>query len=348
MPDTLKQQDSLVRIEAVEQSINDTIDTTIADTGAVKNRPQPDTADKANTTPVPQQKAITKTNAVEQVQKSQSDTFEKPKDTLQTLYDVDADQSFINNIPVRKIRPVQNLFNKSYLGQHQEITIREIPRNQKTRNIHTNWFSILLYIAVILCYIWLQFFNKKYIYDFIRSTFNFQLGQKIFRDRNILIKRILFILNLIFYLIFAQFIIQALNHFYVPVHTSQVLSFIIVLAGLFGLIQIKRLVLHLTGKLFLTDTILQEYAFNSHLVNKTYGLVLLPITILITYLELNIDHILIIAGITLLLLATLLKYMKGLKIILRHNVKSYHIILYLCTLEILPILIGIRFFVYIS
>ncbi|NBC82586.1 MAG: DUF4271 domain-containing protein [Bacteroidetes bacterium] len=272
----------------------------------------------------------------------------KAKDSIPSEYRYEPAYHTIYNIPVRKIRPGKDsTFNGQTMQQSAKV-IEPVYRSKNMEGISVQWFNLTLYAIVILSYIWLQFFNKKYVIEFLKSTFNFQLGSKLYRDRNLLIKRILFVLNLIYYISISLFALQTIEYYQIQLHSSRILSFILIAGIITGIVQLKRLILIMTGKLFLVDTILHEYIFNTHLVNKITGLALIPVTVFITYLELGITHLLVFFGLSIIILSTILKFIKGLKIILRYNLYLYNIILYLCTLEILPIFIGIRIFVNIS
>ena len=76
---------------------------------------------------------------------------------------------------------------------------------------------------------------------------------------------------------------------------------------------------------------------------KNLGIYLIPIVIGIAYIHEKLKIYVVYAGIVLFVLAYFLKFYKGIQIIIKKDVLIFYLILYLCTLEILPVLIIYKF-----
>jgi hypothetical protein len=89
---------------------------------------------------------------------------------------------------------------------------------------------------------------------------------------------------------------------------------------------------------------INEYLHNVYVYNKILGIFLLPITFAAFYTSDNMAEILLIAAILFYIFSLIFKIIRGFQIIIKNDVFIFYSILYLCTLEILPIIIGIKIF----
>jgi len=109
------------------------------------------------------------------------------------------------------------------------------------------------------------------------------------------------------------------------------------------LYPLKSLVLQLVGWIFSDSERISEYIFNVFLINKILGLSLIPIVVLATYLSSG-QEVLLHVGISLVVLFYVYRLFRGYFIGRDNaNLSQFYIFLYLCTLEILPLIIVTRF-----
>jgi hypothetical protein len=73
------------------------------------------------------------------------------------------------------------------------------------------------------------------------------------------------------------------------------------------------------------------------------GIVLFPIVIMAKYLPYKLVPFILTLGIIVVAIAFLLKSFRAYQIIIRRDILLFYLILYLCTLEILPLLLGYKF-----
>jgi hypothetical protein len=102
-------------------------------------------------------------------------------------------------------------------------------------------------------------------------------------------------------------------------------------------------ILRLTGSLFLVRPLFAEYIHNTFVVNKALGILLFPIIIMIQYMPYKVVPVIMVLGIIVFVIAFLLKTFRAYQIIIRRDILLFYLILYLCTLEILPLLLGYKF-----
>jgi hypothetical protein len=92
----------------------------------------------------------------------------------------------------------------------------------------------------------------------------------------------------------------------------------------------------LMRRLFNDPGVIREYLFEVFLVNKAAGVVLLPLAVGAVFL--NVSRLQTLFAVTAILVACILAFrlIQGLRISFNYPLPRIYIILYLCTLEILP------------
>lgn len=113
----------------------------------------------------------------------------------------------------------------------------------------------------------------------------------------------------------------------------------LVIAGVAGLIILKHLALIVIGNLYPIGKETGQYSFSIVIFGIIAGLVLTPFNLLLAYGPESIRPILVLSGLIMLLLIYLYRSIRGVLIggrfIAQHQ---FHFLLYICTIEIAPIL----------
>ena len=120
--------------------------------------------------------------------------------------------------------------------------------------------------------------------------------------------------------------------------------YIVLVAIVAGTYLLKLILGSLLRKILNDPGLIKEYLFEVFLVNKAIGVVFLPFAIAISFINVgNLNLLFIIVGI-LFVLFMLFRLFQGLAMSLSYPVSRVYIILYLCTLEILPFMVVWRIF----
>jgi hypothetical protein len=85
--------------------------------------------------------------------------------------------------------------------------------------------------------------------------------------------------------------------------------------------------------------LLREYLYVVFLVNKAAGIILLPLALGLIYLNVGALQKIFFACIVVLLILGLYRVVQGALLSVGYRVQKVYIILYLCTLEIMPLLV---------
>ena len=208
--------------------------------------------------------------------------------------------------------------------------------------IHPDWFTLILLIAIVLL-AWTKNFFGRYFLQSVSALFDFNLSARLFRDKNILLQRVSAVLLLNFIFVGALFIYKSLEFFQVRFFKSSISSFTAITLILAILLIFRSLAVNTLNFLFTKNGALNEYHYQVLNFFKSVGILLLPVVVGISYIHGGTWSWLIWIGIFSITMLYLFRLYKGQRIIKRIEVSRFYLILYLCTLEILPVLIAAKF-----
>lgn len=206
---------------------------------------------------------------------------------------------------------------------------------------------MLFYVCGTLA-IWgyLRLLYKKYLSGTIRSALSFALNNRLLRQRNDLAARVSFFLKTIFYANLGLFIYQSIKIKSPDLLTVDGLWGALLIAGCCAVLYLgKTILLYTLGFITGATNLVAEYLHTVSTYNKVTGLLLFPVIFSIPYMTKSsfIGHTeLMYAGISLLGFTYFVRIVRGAIITLQQNISPFYIILYLCMIEILPIMIVIK------
>jgi hypothetical protein len=203
-----------------------------------------------------------------------------------------------------------------------------------------DWFIIILF-ATIGIFTWLKLKNNKIIQQLFAAFFNNSVTNQIVRDENISVQRTSVTMSLIFYLTGALFLYEVSIFFNweYRIIGKGIVRFIIFVLFLSSAYSFKMVFLKMLSTIFQIDRTVSSYIFNIFLINNIVGVLLIPFVLLIAFFPLNTVFFIWIA-LGLLLASFIYRLFRG--IIIWMNISRfslYYLILYLCALEIAPLLI---------
>jgi hypothetical protein len=146
------------------------------------------------------------------------------------------------------------------------------------------------------------------------------------------------LLNITYFNALAAIIYRAL-------HTDMsylalIIAGILIFSALFKLLIIRIIAFLLNSKLAL-----QEHLLNHLIFFQIAGIILTPILIFTNYLPDGYVNLSLIILFSIVGLFLIIREIQSLTRALQYKISFFYIILYLCTLELLPVFIGIRVFI---
>ena len=200
------------------------------------------------------------------------------------------------------------------------------------------------FIVVTLLFVWIQVFYRKYFVSLLNSIASYQASLKLFSEKNVLVKRVSMVLNFIYTISVSLIIFRIIQYLGTKPGNLDKLSLFLIILNLVILFSvIKTLLQKIIGFVFNASFQINEYLHNVYVYNKSLGIILLPIAFAAFYSSAGIAEILLFAAIIFYFLSVLFKIIRGFQIIIKNDVFIFYTILYLCSLEILPLIIGYNY-----
>jgi hypothetical protein len=237
----------------------------------------------------------------------------------------------------------KNLWNKTFsLDKSEKEPIHFIKHEYQRSNL--NW-TILIGLICIFILLGLKSYYQKFVTKVVNTLVNFQLADTMYREKNIIVRRAFFMMNTIYVLVFSLFILQVMMHFGFKVKLSLFHQYLIILLVVIALLFLRLILFYLTAFIFDWIPAISQHIHSTFLINKNLGIFLLPVVFMVIYTKPTLSQIILYLGLGMVILATLFKLFRGFKIIIRKDVLLFYAILYLCTLELLPIVLGSKFII---
>ncbi len=209
-----------------------------------------------------------------------------------------------------------------------------------------SWLLVIMVFSIMILGYLYSAFNSRFN-TFIKSVFVSRFASQSSREERSLTHPVSFFLSLNFILISSLFILQLISSkvFFDSGIEFSFFSFLILMTLVFLVYFIKIIVLKVFAYFTAKQEIISEYIFILFLVNHFLGVALLPIVVLIAYGPTSFINGIVYVGAIFFLGAFVFRIGRGISAVLVNRESTlFYLILYLCTLEILPLIIGIKLF----
>ena len=229
------------------------------------------------------------------------------------------------------------------LFPHHELPVRHENPVPLNRSVPDWIFPVLL--AVLGLFAFLRIFYARYFSRLFSAFTNSSLANQVVRDENVLIQRASVLLNIVFYMVAALFLyfISSSRHWEMEgldYGFSRYLFFAILVAAVYTL---KMIILKICGYVFELDREMAAYIFNIFLINSILGMALLPVTGLMAYASWIPPAWITVLALIIISVAFLYRLVRGVLIaIATPGFSPVYLILYLCALEIAPLLVVLK------
>lgn len=204
--------------------------------------------------------------------------------------------------------------------------------------LQEDWFIAILTISVLVAGL-SRLFWRRYMNNILQSVvYKSTMGK--LDVHNVSNFYPSFVLGALFFFNSSVFIYQVLainNRQFLTFHSWGIIP--IVLVFLLVLFSLKVLVYRLVAHVFETKNQVREYLMGSSVMSKAFSLLIIPVIVMIPFLDSTLQPLFVKAGFGLFILLYLIQLARGVRIILSNTFSVYYIILYLCALEILPLTI---------
>lgn len=211
------------------------------------------------------------------------------------------------------------------------------------QNVTPDWFFPLI-ILILATFAWIRVYYNRFFVQMIQAFLNNNLANQIVRDENIFIQRASVYLSILFNLIGALLLYLVSVHYEwslggIGTGFNRFVLFLILITAAYA---IKFLIIKICGWLFEQEREMATYIFQIFLINNVLGIILLPFICLLAYNESISSAWLIVLPLVFAALAFCWRIFRGLQIGIGASSSPLYLFLYLCTLEIAPLMVLLR------
>jgi hypothetical protein len=201
-----------------------------------------------------------------------------------------------------------------------------------------NW-SIILLVLLLIILASIRTSSEKYIIQLFQSLFNRSTANRLFRDKISNLMHVSFRLDTFFILVIGLLIFQTIDYIVQPSSETRLIIFGISVAVFLVYVALKFTLYRISGFIFDINSETQEYIFYAKSGNRILGLILFPIVVFLFFIKGVYAEYLLISGGFIFIIVNIINTLRCMKVIAQKVFSIYYMILYLCTLEILPLLI---------
>ena len=233
---------------------------------------------------------------------------------------------------------------KHVFSSHLLRPVKTKNAEDRKQNFET-WPAIVLFISVIIL-VFFRALSLKKSKQIVFAFFSFKAARQLEREEYRLNKATSLALSFLFLSSASLFLIN-LNDFFLFFNweKSRLLLFFLFFGVLLLVYLIKFLLLGMIAWITRAENQFFEYLFNIFLTNKGIGVFLTPVLVVLEYVYLS-KQIIISLGLLVCLFFYLSRLIRGIRIAYAAPYFSeFHLFLYLCVLEILPLVVLIKLLV---
>lgn len=228
---------------------------------------------------------------------------------------------------------------EDHLSYIKELHTIENKQNPYLKGVAKKEIEGINYLTplILLCLLGIavsRSFHRKRFKLLFKTIFNWKIAKQIIRYEKVYTHPVNLMLTGIFLIscpLFFGFFVQDGSF----ASDSYLKTVINIASALFAFLLLKLLAHYFFAWLFNIKASIEEYIFQSSLVNKIYGIINLVLLICLLYTEVSLS-ILLFSSLVILFLLLVIQILRGVLIGLEKSTPIQFIILYLCTLEILP------------
>ncbi|MDX9881522.1 MAG: DUF4271 domain-containing protein [Prolixibacteraceae bacterium] len=207
---------------------------------------------------------------------------------------------------------------------------------------NNDWtFGIIVLALVIIASV--RIISSAYLKQLFSATINFTTASRLFRERTFNLLHAAFRLDILFFMVLSLFACQALSFFGVSLFPKMpFLAYLVSMGALISYFMLKRFLYMFVATVTESQPETSEYLFNLNVYNRVLGIVLFPFILLLAFAPIGNMGPLLISGSFIIAVFWGLSLLRGAKILLRKHFSISYLILYLCTLEFLPLLVIVK------
>src|SRR5512133_361573 len=210
--------------------------------------------------------------------------------------------------------------------------------------LHADWMIIIILVAAFLFSV-IRSSSKSLSRGFSRFFLFRGINDPVSRDSGGLFHWQSTVLNLISFFIIGLFGYSAAAYYdIIPAGSKGIVIWLIAFGIISAMVTIRHITCVMTGIISEQQEAFNEYLLSVYQSYRIGALFMFIIIILMSYTHILQAGDLIISGLFIVGLIYLIRIIRLLVIFLNRSISIFYLILYLCALEILPVLIVVKYF----
>jgi len=200
--------------------------------------------------------------------------------------------------------------------------------------------SMLLLLGFLA---WIRIYYRNILTETLQASSNFQVASRMFNDNSLLQRQLDNALYLFYFLSAGIFLYMTEKKFqWEPYGLNGFRLYAFNVLLLSGVFLLRVVVINLCGYVFNRLSIFREYIYNTFIFNKLIGLAVLPVMLFAFYARGWMGEIFEWLGIALVMVLIIMRIIRGLVLSFRKGISIFYMFLYLCALEIAPLILLYR------
>lgn len=222
------------------------------------------------------------------------------------------------------------------------LQIEIAPELRPSPNLFEDWMLAVFFVTLLgIAYVRIVY--QRRLQRLFNSLVRLQILRQVMREELVFSHRASVLLFFNFVLLAALIIYLALKYYGATLPAGEGLKSYGIVAGAVAAVYFGKLVLNRFIRRLLSDAgLIREYLFEVFLVNKVAGLFAIPLALGMAFLNIEDVAPLFLAALFFAMAMLLYRIIQGLLMSASYPVSPVYIILYLCTLEILPFVVLIK------
>lgn len=217
------------------------------------------------------------------------------------------------------------------------LQIEILPELRPNPTLYEDWM-LLVFLLVLLNIAYVRIAYQRRMQRLFDSLIRVQILRQVMREELVFSHRASILLFLNFCLLAGLTLYLAFKWLSLPMPLDPGWTSFLIFALGIAVLYYGKLILSRFLRWVLQDSgLIREYLFEVFLINKVAGIFVLPLAVGIAFLNISNIAWLFLAAVILGIALFGYRILQGLILSSAHTVSRVYIILYLCTLEILPL-----------
>ncbi len=235
-----------------------------------------------------------------------------------------------------------SMFDRSILAEEISVSAGGMHIVERVADHAPFWHFLFLFI-LLASFAWILRQYGQILHQTVTASLNFQVSSRMFNDNSQLqvqLDTVLYGLYL-FSFSFFLFLLEERNEFR-PYGLRGGSLYLFNLALLSGILLFRWIIINMAGYLFGRTRLYREYLYNALIYNKVIGISVIPALIFLAYTRGALQQILGLMAIALIMSIYIARIIRGIAFSIKKDISILYLILYICALEIVPLLLLYR------